>query len=166
LDELQSSDPIAWNKIDKNNPQRIIRALEVCRVSGRPFSSFHERTSKDRPFDNLVFGLRRDRTELNERIASRFKVMMDAGWIEEAGKVQDKKHLNSLNTVGYKELFEYLAGVYSLEDCEELIVRETQRFAKRQMTWFKRTADIQWIELPSADVQRRIIQRAESLLHR
>lgn len=159
LEELREVDQVSYERIDQKNPQRVIRALEVYRTSGKPFSSFHARQVKERPFESLVIGLNREREELKERIAQRCDRMLNEGWVEEAKTVFDKRHLNSLNTVGYKQLFEMMEKGLSLEETRDMIVQETQRFAKRQMTWFKRTTGVQWMDLASEGLSEQVIQR-------
>ncbi|NNC83846.1 MAG: tRNA (adenosine(37)-N6)-dimethylallyltransferase MiaA [Flavobacteriales bacterium] len=162
LEELAEYDPESYARIDRQNPQRVIRALEVCLTSGRPFSSFHSKKKVDRPFQSVLVGLRRDRMELKERIAQRYGEMMESGWMDEAREVYDKRHLNSLNTVGYKEIFRFLDGEWDEEVMEKEVIKETQRFAKRQMTWFKKMSDIHWLDLPHERPVEQIIDWVES----
>lgn len=166
LGQLEGLDPACAERIDRKNPQRVIRALEVCLVSGRPYSSFLNKDIVDRPFDSLVIGLRRDRTELNTRIAERCESMMENGWIDEVRSVLNKRELNSLNTVGYKEIFRMLDNELTTEQCKALIIKETQRFAKRQMTWFKALKDIHWIELPNTRSLHIALELTNSMVHR
>jgi tRNA dimethylallyltransferase len=147
--QLQSLDPVHYNRMDQQNPQRVIRALEVCISSGKPFSSFHAGEKQERPFRILKIGLELPREELNARIDNRVDVMLGQGWLEEAKSVFEKRELNALNTVGYKELFAHLAGEMNLQEAIEKIEINTRRFAKRQMTWFKNDADITWFEKPT-----------------
>jgi len=156
LTRLANLDPDCHGRIDQHNPHRVIRALEVCISTGQTYSSFLNRPKAERPFDSLLIGLRRDRDELKERIAQRFDIMMNDGWLAEARNVHDQRHLNSLNTVGYKELFAFLDGQMDEEIVRELIVRETQRFAKRQMTWFNKMSDILWLDLPDAEIVEKV----------
>ncbi len=146
--QLKSLDPVHFLKMDVQNPQRVIRALEVCIASGRPFSSFHVREKKNRPFRVVMVGMELPREELNKRIDHRVDTMLENGWLNEALSVFDKRHLNALNTVGYKELFMHLEGEMSLTEAIEKIKTNTKRFAKRQMTWFKNDSDIRWFEKP------------------
>lgn len=144
--ELKQLDPIHFKRMDSQNPQRVIRALEVCISTGKPFSSFHEKEKKERPFKIKKIGLELPREELNERINNRVDIMLTNGWLEEAKSVYSSRQLNALNTVGYKELFAHLSGEMTLEEATEKIKINTRRFAKRQMTWFKKDEEIHWIE--------------------
>jgi tRNA dimethylallyltransferase len=147
--ELKTLDPVHFEKMDAQNPQRVIRALEVCLSTGKPFSSFHEGAKKQRPFKIEKIGLELPREELYDRINTRVDLMLEAGWLEEAKAVFDKRHLNALNTVGYKELFTHLGGEMTLEEATEKIKINTRRFAKRQLTWFKKDVEVKWFENPS-----------------
>ena len=146
--ELQNLDPVHFEKMDVQNPQRVIRALEVCLSTGKPFSSFHEGAKKQRPFKIEKIGLELPREELYDRINKRVDLMLEAGWLEEAKSVFDKRDLNALNTVGYKELFTYLANEMTLEEATDKIKINTRRFAKRQLTWFKKDEEVKWFENP------------------
>jgi tRNA dimethylallyltransferase len=158
LSELQTLDPLCASQIDSQNPQRVIRALEVCLSSGKPFSSYLRAEPKTRPFKSLTIGLRAERALLAERIASRSNEMLSNGWLEEAARVKDKRHLNSLNTIGYKSIFAYLDGSIDMDTCKEQIVRETSQFAKRQMTWFKKMNGINWVDIPSENMLQTILE--------
>ena len=144
--ELSQLDPFHFERMDTQNPQRVIRALEVCLSTGKPFSSFHQSEKKLRPFKIKKIGLELPREVLNERINKRVEVMLANGWLKEAKSVYDKRHLNALNTVGYKELFAHFSGEMTLEEAIEKIKINTRRFAKRQMTWFKKDEEISWFE--------------------
>ena len=144
--ELRILDPTYAAKMDLKNPQRVVRALEVCLVTGKPFSSFHSENKKERPFDLLQIGLSVSREELNTRIAKRTKTMIENGWVEEVKKLMHLSHCNSLRTVGYKELISHLNGACSIEDAEVRIVVSTRQFAKRQMTWFKKDDRVVWFD--------------------
>lgn len=147
--QLQQLDPVHYAKMDVQNPQRVIRALEVCLSTGKPFSSFHGGEKVQRPFKVVKIGLELPREELYGRINKRVDMMMESGWLDEAKAVFEKRHLNALNTVGYKELFAHLDGKMTLQEAIEKIKTNTRRFAKRQMTWFKKDRDIQWMQRPS-----------------
>ena len=149
--QLKELDPVHFEKMDTQNPQRVMRALEVCLSTGEPFSSFHGSKKATRPFSIRKIGLELPREELYSRINKRVDQMLEAGWLEEAKAVFDKRHLNALNTVGYKELFQHLAGEMSLEEATDKIKINTRRFAKRQMTWFKKDEQIAWFEKQSAE---------------
>ena len=142
--ELAKLDPVHFEKIDSQNPQRVIRALEVCLSTGKSFSSFHNSTKKPRLFTVKKIGLELLREELYDRINKRVDLMLNNGWLEEAKSVYDHRHLNALNTVGYKELFSHLSGEMSLEDATEKIKINTRRFSKRQLTWFKKDEEVEW----------------------
>jgi tRNA dimethylallyltransferase len=146
--QLRSLDPVHFSKMDVDNPQRVIRALEVCIATGRPFSSFHEGEKQARPFRTLKIGMELPREELNQRIDLRVDTMLENGWLDEAMSGFEKRTLNALNTVGYKELFAHLAGEMSLVEAIAKVKMNTKRFAKRQMTWFRNDADIRWFEKP------------------
>jgi tRNA dimethylallyltransferase len=142
--QLQTLDPVHYERMDIQNPQRVIRALEVSLSTGTPFSSFHEGAKKQRPFNIQKIGLELPREVLYHRINQRVDQMLQKGWLQEARAVYDKRHLNALKTVGYKELFQHLAGELTLEEATEKIKTNTRRFAKRQLTWFKRDEEINW----------------------
>ena len=144
VEELEARDPVTAERIDRSNPQRVVRALEVCRSTGKPFSAFHQGGSVDRPFDALVIGVERDRAELNERIDRRVLAMVEEGFEEEAKRVWPKKALNSLQTVGYREWFEHFEGRLTRDEALMWIATRTRQFAKRQMTWFRRMEEVKW----------------------
>ena len=149
--ELQRLDPVHFSKMDVQNPQRVIRALEVCLSTGKPFSSFHENSKTNRPFRIVKIGLELPREQLNERINKRVEMMLANGWLEEARSVYPLRHLNALNTVGYKELFDHFSGEMNYEEAVEKIKTNTRRFAKRQMTWFRKDEEIQWFTEPTVE---------------
>ncbi|WP_339648845.1 tRNA (adenosine(37)-N6)-dimethylallyltransferase MiaA [uncultured Salegentibacter sp.] len=153
--ELQKYDPEYYNVADVENPQRVIRALEVCITSGKPYSSYLNHPKKQRDFTPISIGLTADREIIYERINRRVDLMMDEGLLEEAEKLFAHKHLNALNTVGYKELFSYLEGNIALETAVSEIKKNTRRFAKRQLTWFRKDPDIQWFDFktPPKEIQ-------------
>ena len=144
LSQLRLLDPVYYAKVDKRNTQRVIHGVEMCLTTGRPFSSFHTGTRKERPFRIVQIGLQRERQELYLRIDQRVQQMLDDGLEEEARKVFHLRHLNSLNTVGMKEMFLYFDGEYTLEQAQERICHNTHIYSKKQMTWFKRDEDIRW----------------------
>lgn len=144
LEELKQRDPIHYEEVDKNNYKRVIHAVEICRQTGMPYSSFRTKSRKKRPFKIIQIGLFREREELCERINRRVDQMIADGLIEEARKVYPFRQLNSLNTVGYKELFNYFDGTWSLDMAIEKIKRNSRVYARKQMTWFKRDQDITW----------------------
>ncbi|MCH4895774.1 tRNA (adenosine(37)-N6)-dimethylallyltransferase MiaA [Marinilabiliaceae bacterium JC040] len=142
--ELKKLDPSFYNEVDLNNHKRVIHALEVCIQSGKPYSSLRTNISKKRNFEIIKIGLNRDREELYDRINRRVDLMFEEGLLEEAKQMFPYKNLNSLNTVGYKELFGYFDKEYDLEEAKRLIKRNSRRYAKRQLSWFNRDSDIQW----------------------
>lgn len=144
LEELKKADPIHYEEVDRNNYKRVIHAVEICRMTGKPYSSFRTNTKKERPFRIIQIGLNREREELYERINRRVDQMMADGFLEEARRVFPYRHLNSLNTVGYKELFNYLDGTWTLDFAIEKIKRNSRVYARKQMTWFKRDTEIKW----------------------
>ena len=141
---LHEWDPEHWAVVDRNNPRRVIHALEICKQTGRTYTSFRSNTIKERPFNIIKIGLNRDREALYQRINQRVLQMIDDGMIEEAQCVYPKRTLNSLNTVGYKELFEYLDGLTTLDEAIFKIQSNTRRYARKQLTWYKRDAEMTW----------------------
>ena len=146
VEELKSRDPETYSRIDKENSQRVIRALEVCLVSGRPLSSFSS-GGKKRNFEIEKIGLSRPREELYSRINQRVLDMIRLGLEEEVRSLLPYRDLQALQTVGYKEMFDYLDGKYPLEEAVRLIQRNTRHYAKKQMTWWRRDNSIKWIDL-------------------
>ena len=142
--ELKKLDPVSWASVDLRNPKRILKALEISLTTGRPYSSFLTRKSKDRDFSILKIGLNLDRNELYARIEARVDVMIGAGLLEEVRSCLAFRSLNALNTVGYKELFDYLDGRNSIDEAVRLIKRNSRRYARRQLTWFNRDEEIAW----------------------
>lgn len=142
--ELRLLDPEYYRKADLHNTQRIVHALEICYQTGRPYSSFLSQQTKQRPFRIIKIGLQRPREELFSRINQRALKMLENGFEQEARRVYPLRHLNSLNTVGYKEMFRYISSEWSLPQAIEKIQRNTRVYAKKQMTWFQRDADINW----------------------
>ena len=151
LEELNIKDPEYFHSVDQNNPQRIIRALEVCRGAGKPYSSFRTDQKIQRDFKVLKIGLEREREELFSRIDIRMDEMIAAGLFEEAIEFQDKRQLNALKTVGYKEIFAYLDGEYDKTEAIRLLKRNSRRYAKRQMTWFKKDPEFLWFHPDDID---------------
>lgn len=143
--EVQRLDPAYWAEVDQQNPARLAHCIELCRVTGEPYSALRSHTAKARPFRILKIGLDRPRAELYARIDKRVKQMMEAGLLDEAKAVYPKRALNSLQTVGYKELFAYLDGEYDLDRAIELIQQNSRHYAKRQLTWFRRDKEIHWL---------------------
>ena len=143
--ELYEKDPVYWKKVDKQNSQRVLRALEVVRTSGLPYSSFRTSSSFERNFNTIKIGLDRPREELYNRINSRMDQMMEEGLFKEVESLQDFKETRVLQTVGYQEVFRYMHGDYDKAEAIRLLKRNSRRFAKRQLTWFRRDKDITWL---------------------
>jgi len=152
--QLNELDPEYFNKIDQDNPHRIIRALEICLETGQPFSSFLNKPKKERNFKTISIGLTAPREVIYNRINRRVDIMMDEGLLDEAQSLYHKRKLNALNTVGYKELFAFFEGRMDLEQAVEEIKKNTRRFAKRQLTWFRKDENIKWFdyETPSEEI--------------
>ena len=147
-EELSRLDPLYYAKVDLNNPQRIIRALEVCIASNLPFSSFQGKEREQRKFSILKFALNWDRNVLYERINRRVDKMINEGLENEAKELYPKKHLNALQTVGYQEFFDYFEGVMTKNEAIDKIKQHSRNYAKRQLTWLRKEKDINWIEMP------------------
>ena len=144
VEELKLLDPEHWKIVDRNNPRRVVHALEICHMTGKTYTSFRQNAKKQRPFDIIKIGLNRDREELYNRINARVLQMFDEGLVDEALAVYDKRGLNSLNTVGYKETFEYLDGLITIDQCIFNIQSNSRRYCRKQQTWFKRDKNIMW----------------------
>ncbi|MHA3788861.1 tRNA (adenosine(37)-N6)-dimethylallyltransferase MiaA [Flavobacterium hauense] len=144
--ELQRLDPVHYEKVAKENPQRLMRALEVCIGSGKPYSSFLNIKKNSRNFTPIIIGLDADRELMYSRINQRVDIMVESGLLEEARELYPDKKLNALQTVGYRELFSYFDGEFTKEFAIEEIKKNTRRFAKRQMTWFKRNEAAMWFD--------------------
>jgi tRNA dimethylallyltransferase len=151
-DQLKIADPDYYNQVDLNNPQRLIRALEVFETTGKPFSSYRKAATNKRPFRCVKIGLDLPREFLYKRINQRVDDMIDQGLIEEARSLLPYRHLNALNTVGYSELFDYFDGNTDLNTGIELIKQNTRRFAKRQLTWFRKDKEIKWLSADDPDL--------------
>lgn len=143
-DELARLDPEYFNIVDRNNPKRIIHALEICLSTGKTYTSFRKNAPKERPFKIVKIGLNRERQELYNRIDQRVEQMINDGLIQEALNVYPYRNLNALNTVGYKEMFEYLDGLSTLENTIFRIKCNTHKYCRKQLTWFKRDTNIRW----------------------
>ena len=141
---LKEKDPVYYHKVTLQNPQRVIRAVEVCLTSDKPFSSFLNKEKGNRPFNIIKLGLNADRQIIYERINKRVDLMMDKGLLQEAKSVFPQKHLNALNTVGYKELFRFFEGEWDLDFAVSEIKKNTRRFAKRQLTWYRKDEAVKW----------------------
>ena len=143
-EDLKRRDPEHYEVVDRQNYRRVIHALEICYQTGRTYTSFRKQEKKQRPFHIVKIGLNREREELYQRINSRVDNMMEQGLLKEAERFYDKRMTNALNTVGYKELFDYMDGRWSLEEAVERIKGNTRRYARKQLTWFKRDKDMRW----------------------
>lgn len=144
VNELRLLDPEYYHIVDQKNPKRVIHALEICYMTGRTYTSFRTRSTKERPFRIIKIGLHREREELYTRINCRVDQMIADGLIEEARRVYSYRHLNSLNTVGYKELFAHFDGSCTLEFAIEKIKQNSRIYSRKQMTWFRRDEEIRW----------------------
>lgn len=161
--KLAEVDPEYFSKVDQHNPQRMIRGLEVFLSTGQKLSSMLSATKKERPFNIVKIGLNTDRAMLYNRINSRVDQMISSGLIEEVESLSAFRTYNALNTVGYSEIFEYLDGKISLEDAISSIKQNTRRFAKRQLTWFRRDEEINWFE---PDQGNQVIDHIEMLIQK
>jgi tRNA dimethylallyltransferase len=144
VEELKTLDPEHYAVVDRHNPRRVIHALEICHMTGKTFTSFRKAEKKQRPFQIVKIGLNREREELYQRINCRVDLMMKEGLEEEARLLYRYKGVNALNTVGYKELFDYFEGRWPLEEAVERIKGNTRRYARKQLTWFKRDKEMSW----------------------
>ena len=143
-EELKRLDPEYYEIVDRQNPKRVVHALEICRMTGRTYTSFRKREKKERPFRIVKIGLNREREELYNRINARVDRMMQQGLLKEASEMYPHRDLNALNTVGYKELFDYFDGRWTLEEAVERIKGNTRRYARKQLTWYKKDPQIRW----------------------
>ena len=144
VEELRRFDPEHYQIVDKNNPRRVVHALEICYMTGKTYTSFRTNSKKERPFHVLKIGLNRDRGELYERINQRVLDMMDAGLEDEARRCYPLKGLNSLNTVGYREMFDYFDGLTDRAEAIRRIQSNSRRYMRKQLTWFKKDPEIEW----------------------
>ena len=161
VEELRQLDPEHWEIVDRNNPRRVVHALEICHMTGKTYTSFRKREMKERPFNIVKVGLNRPREELYERINQRVLQMVNEGLIEEARRVFSKRNLNALNTVGYKELFDYFDGITDLNEAIRRIQSNTRRYCRKQLTWFKRDERTRWFHPDNIE---EIIKYIESLI--
>ena len=144
-EELKLLDPASYSDIDINNPRRLIRALEVSISTGKSYSSFLKKKKKKRDFNIIVLGINQERSELYNKINTRVDNMIESGLINEVKELYNLKGLNALNTIGYREVFNYIEDKYSLDECVSEIKKNTRRYAKRQLTWFKSIDNVEWI---------------------
>lgn len=150
-EELRLLDPEYYNIVDQKNTRRVIHGLEICYQTGKTYTSFRKRDKKERPFNIIKIALNREREELYSRINKRVDQMIEEGFIDEARSLYGLRELNSLNTVGYKELFDHFDGIYSLEEAIERIKGNTRRYARKQLTWFKRDPEVKWFHPDNVD---------------
>ena len=151
VEQLRELDEVYYNEVDRNNPQRVLRAVEVCLTTGQPYSSLRKGGAKKRDFEIVKVGIDYIREELYDRINRRVDMMMTEGLEEEARAMLPHRHLNALQTVGFSEMFDYFDGTITREEAVELIKRNSRRYAKRQMTWFRRDKDICWFTKPTPE---------------
>lgn len=151
-EELRQRDPAYYEEVDRNNPARVLRALEVCISTGLPYSSMRTGEKRQRPFNIIKLGIDMERERLYERINRRVDVMMQMGLEQEARAVYHLRTLNSLQTVGYREMFDYFDGTINRDEAIELIKRNSRRYAKRQMTWFRRDEEIKWVDTANKQI--------------
>jgi tRNA dimethylallyltransferase len=144
-ERLKTADPVYYNEVDINNPQRIIRALEVYEATGKPFSSYRTATANKRPFNIIKLGLDMERAVLYNRINKRVDIMVEQGLVNEVKALLPYRHVNALNTVGYNEIFDYFDGKSDLPTAIAAIKQNTRRFAKRQLTWFRKDKEMIWL---------------------
>ncbi len=163
LEELKLLDPLYYDLVDKKNHKRVIHALEICYMTGQTYTSFRTHTPKQRPFRILQFGLWRQREQLFVRINSRVDLMMQQGLMDEAKRVYPLRHLNALNTVGYKDLFKVIDGEWTLPMAVERIKKNTRVYAKKQMTWYQHDADIHWLDADKLSVMEMVRAMAHEI---
>ena len=143
-EDLKRLDPEHYETVDRQNYRRVIHALEICYQTGRTYTSYRTQQKKPRPFRIVKIGLNREREELYNRINQRVDQMMEQGLLHEAASLYEQRHLNALNTVGYKEMFDYIEGRWSLDEAVERMKGNTRRYARKQLTWFKRDDSVRW----------------------
>ena len=144
VEELRRIDPEHYEVVDRQNPRRVVHALEICHMTGQTYTSFRKAEKKQRPFEIIKIGLNREREELYNRINRRVDSMMEQGLLKEAEEMRPYRQANALNTVGYKELFSYFDGIWELDEAVERIKGNTRRYARKQLTWFKRDQQMKW----------------------
>ena len=161
VEELRRMDPEHYEVVDRQNPRRVVHALEICHMTGRTYTSFRTAGRKQRPFRIVKIGLNRDREELYRRINRRVDQMMADGLLDEVRSMEPYRNENALNTVGYKELFSYLDGVWSLDEAVERIKGNTRRYARKQLTWFKRDGQMRWFHPDEKELIMKYISQYE-----
>jgi len=161
VEELRQRDPEHYAIVDRQNPRRVVHALEICLMTGRTYTSFRTAEKKQRPFRIVKIGLNREREELYNRINRRVDEMMKAGLLDEARSMLTHRGANALNTVGYKELFNYFDGIWALDEAVERIKGNTRRYARKQLTWFKRDEEMRWFHPEEKELIMNYISRYE-----
>ena len=159
LSRLQELDPEHYNIVDKKNHKRVVHAVEICLQAGKTYTTLRTNTAKERPFRIIKIGLNLPREQLFDRINRRVHAMIDEGFIEEARRVYPLRHLNSLNTVGFKELFAYFDGVMDYDTAIARIQKNTRVYAKKQLTWYAKDSDMQWFEPGDCNILNYIHQK-------
>ena len=161
VEELKRLDPEHYELVDRQNPRRVVHALEICHMTGKTYTSFRTSQKKQRPFEIIKIGLNREREELYQRINRRVDQMMEEGLLEEARMMLPYQEANALNTVGYKELFNYFDGVWNLSEAVERIKGNTRRYARKQLTWFKRDTQMRWFHPDDQELMMNYISQYE-----
>ena len=161
VEELKRLDPEHYELVDRQNPRRVVHALEICHMTGMTYTSFRTCQKKQRPFEIIKIGLNREREELYQRINQRVDQMMEEGLLEEARMMLPYREANALNTVGYKELFNYFDGVWDLSEAVERIKGNTRRYARKQLTWFKRDTQMRWFHPDDQELMMNYISQYE-----
>ena len=161
VEELKQLDPEHYEVVDRQNPRRVVHALEICHMTGKTYTSFRKAEKKQHPFQIVKIGLNRDRSELYKRINLRVDKMIQNGLVEEARNLTSYRHANALNTLGYKEIFNYFDGIWSLEEAIERIKGNTRRYARKQLTWFKRDATMRWFHPNDVELIKNYISNNE-----
>ena len=161
VEELKQLDPEHYEVVDRQNPRRVVHALEICHMTGKTYTSFRKAEKKQHPFQIVKIGLNRDRSELYERINLRGDKMIQNGLVDEARNLTSYRHANALNTLGYKEIFNYFDGIWSLDEAIERIKGNTRRYARKQLTWFKRDATMRWFHPNDVELIKNYISNNE-----
>ena len=161
VEELKQLDPEHYEVVDRQNPRRVVHALEICHMTGKTYTSFRKAEKKQHPFQIVKIGLNRDRSELYERINLRVDKMIQNGFVDEARNLTSYRHANALNTLGYKEIFNYFDGIWSLDEAIERIKGNTRRYARKQLTWFKRDATMRWFHPNDVELIKNYISNNE-----
>ena len=161
VEELKRLDPEHYELVDRQNPRRVVHALEICHMTGKTYTSFRTSQKKQRPFEIIKIGLNREREELYQRINRRVDQMMEEGLLEEVRMMLPYREANALNTVGYKELFNYFDGVWNLSEAVERIKGNPRRYARKQLTWFKRDTQMRWFHPDDQELMMNYISQYE-----